>query len=116
VWGLYGASVVPFLKRIEPYLILKGEQARLVIELEERRMLEPRGPRPRSIEFLQLAASVVDKIHGLNWVGSIPRNISANPNNPKCGGRPRGMRNGQGKRATAGGIFSQDVPVVKGEP
>jgi hypothetical protein len=53
VWGLYGRNAVPFLKRVEQYLVLKREQAKCVIELEGRRALDGPRNKPRSPEFMR---------------------------------------------------------------
>jgi len=91
LWGLYGGNVIPFLRRIKPYLFVKAEQAGLVIELEERRRLDGILCRPRSPEFMAYAEKVVERMHELNWTGSTPRAMSDSPTNPKHGGRPMGM-------------------------
>jgi hypothetical protein len=99
-WGFYGATAVPFLRRIEPFLVLKAMQARSVIELEERRaQLQDRGRAGKiyTPEFQSYAEVVIDKMHGLNWVGTTPRELSDNKTNPRHGGRPKGMKNGQGR-------------------
>jgi hypothetical protein len=103
-WGLYGKNMVEFLRRIEPHLVLKCEQARLVIELEERRRLDGGPNKPRSPEFIAYAERVVEKMHELNWIGAHPRELSDHPNNPKRGGRPIGVKNGSG----------QHTAIVKG--
>jgi hypothetical protein len=97
-WSLYGPRLLTFLKRIGPYLVAKSEQARLVIDLEERRALDGPPSAQRSPEFMAYATIVIDKMHELNWTGALPRSLSESPNNPKGGGRPRGVRNGMGKR------------------
>lgn len=96
-WSMYGSKAVPFLKSITNYLVLKKEQARLVVELEELRTSELFGARPRSEGFMRRARAIVDKMHGLNWTGRTPRAVSANPTNPRKCGRPVGVKNGQGK-------------------
>jgi hypothetical protein len=93
-WEMYGGKAVPFLRRIEPYLILKGEQARLFIQLEERRVLEARrGGRNHTPEFLKFAKGIVDRMRKLNQVGLKPRD----PYNPNRLGRRPGTKNGEGR-------------------
>jgi hypothetical protein len=98
VWALYGSNAIPFLRRIGPYLVLKDEQSRLVIELEEYRAREiASGLRRRSPEFMAYAEKVVDRMHELNWRGRTPRSKSPTPTNSNHGGRPPGMKNGTGR-------------------
>jgi hypothetical protein len=98
VWALYGANAIPFLQRMGPYLVLKSEQSRLVIEIEEYRAREiASGLRKRSPEFMAYAEIVVDRMHELNWRGRTPRSKSPTPTNSNHGGRPPGMKNGMGR-------------------
>lgn len=95
-WSLFGKNMLAFLERIKPHLVLKEEQARLVMELEARRSKDGMLCKPRSPEFMAYAEIVVDRMHELNWTGRTPRNLSDSPSNPKHGGRPVGMKKGQG--------------------
>jgi hypothetical protein len=106
-WSLYGRNALPFLKRILRCLVLKEEQARLLIELEERRAAEVYGARPRSPEFMKYAEGVIDRMHELNWTGPTLRALSDSPTNPRHGGRPLGMRDGQGRNTVLANAMSR---------
>jgi len=101
-WSVYGPKVIPFLTRIEPYLVLKREQAKLVIEIETRRAALPwntnnHGGKVYDEEFIAYADRLIDKMHDLNWTGSVPRELAPNRCNARGAGRPRGSKNGDGK-------------------